>query len=179
MFVFPNAPIGLGGGSQAWWMIEHMISLFQTALPSGNLSPIVKYIPGGFQDSSDKLMATITRIVERYNLEYTQLVIGGFSQGAIISTDVVLRLFPENAGALAIFSGILMCSDIWREGLEKKQGLKIIQSHGSQDMVLPFMLGNELKKLFESSDVDYSFVQFQGDHSIPPEVYPQYYSLLD
>lgn len=44
--------------------------------------------------------------------------------------------------------------------------MKVLQSHGTSDTLLPYPLGLSLKEFFEKSEMEHEFVSFQGVHTI-------------
>ena len=60
-------------------------------------------------------MSTVSAVAAATNLPYRRIVLGGFSQGSWVTTDVALRLEEPPAG-LCILSGTLIVRDEWRPG---------------------------------------------------------------
>lgn len=63
-----------------------------------------------------------------------------------------------------------MCEERWTTKVYRRKGLKVLQSHGTQDMVLHYPLGVQLKNWFEANSLQLHFESFPGDHTIPPQV---------
>ena len=59
------------------------------------------------------LMALVDELGRGTGLAPGRIVLGGFSQGAMVATDVALRL-EEPPAALVVLSGTLLCQDEWR-----------------------------------------------------------------
>ena len=95
-----------------------------------------------------------------------QTVIGGFSQGAMLATDTVLRS-TRPFGALAILSGSLISHDEWLPLMGARRGLPVLQSHGRTDPVLPFELAERLCSELVAAGLPVEFVAFNGGHGIP------------
>eukprot|EP01126_Amoeba_proteus_P046790 TRINITY_DN5305_c0_g1_i18.p1 TRINITY_DN5305_c0_g1~~TRINITY_DN5305_c0_g1_i18.p1 ORF type:complete len:312 (-),score=56.94 TRINITY_DN5305_c0_g1_i18:149-1012(-) len=176
-FVFPNGPLSLPQGGQAWWPIDlqRLMLLFIT----GQIRTLTNDAPDQFLDSSTKLRDMINILVKEHNLPYSKVVIGGFSQGAILSTDVVLKL-DSNVGALVVWSGTLLNAAEWQRLAPSKKGLKVLQSHGTEDSMLPLQLAEMLTRdIFQTNQMDLDFVKFKGAHTIPQEVLRKFYTLLN
>src|SRR4051812_36922991 len=114
-FAFPEAPLPLPGpagafGGRAWWHIE--VSRFERALSSGKLEELFDEVPDGMADARKKVREVVDALATRAKLPMSKIVLGGFSQGAMIATDVALRL-EEAPAALAILSGTLLCRPEW------------------------------------------------------------------
>ena len=67
----------------------------------------------------------------------SQLVLGGFSQGAMLACDVALRTEIPLAG-LALLSGTLIAVPEWAPLAPKRKGTRALVSHGQNDPILPF-----------------------------------------
>jgi phospholipase/carboxylesterase len=93
-------------------------------------------------------------------------VLGGFSQGAMLTTDVTLRLEEPPLG-LGILSGSLISRPEWSERAPRRAGLLVFQSHGRQDPILPFDVAERLHRLLSDAGLKAEFLPFNGPHAIP------------
>jgi phospholipase/carboxylesterase len=98
-----------------------------------------------------------------------RLVLGGFSQGAMLSLDVALHR-DTPPGALALMSGTLLAEDEWTPRMKKLAGVPIVQSHGTVDPLLPFFIAEMLRDKLVEAGAQVEFVPFQDGHAIPPNV---------
>lgn len=169
-FHFPAAPLSLGnlgfGDSRAWWMID-----FETIAALRQASPVAlrefrRVEPEGMAAARKAVHALVTEAMNGSGLPYSKLVLGGFSQGAMIATDVTLRLEEAPAG-LAVLSGTLLIEDVWRAKAKARAGLPVFQSHGRHDEVLPFEGGRWLEAMLRDAGLDVAFTEFAGGHEIP------------
>ncbi len=96
------------------------------------------------------------------------MILGGFSQGAMLATDVALRLEEAPAG-LIIWSGTLISEPEWRKRAPARRGLGVFQSHGRQDPLLPFLRAVALRDLLIEAGLEVDFLAFDGEHTIPLE----------
>lgn len=164
-FVFPEAPIALGpefGGGRAWWNIDMMA--LQHAMLTGQLRDLSSEVPEGLASAREKVDELLDWVEE--NLKPSRIVLGGFSQGAMLSTDVALRSERELAG-LCLLSGTLLAEKEWTPLMAARKGLPVFQSHGRADPILPFALAQRLRGLLEDAGLDVQFVEFMGQHEIP------------
>lgn len=180
-FYFPAAPLSLGGfgwgDSRAWWMID-MEAL--VALQQGDpdaLREFRKQEPEGLARARNLLKKLVLDVAAQTGLPMNRVVLGGFSQGAMLTTDVALRLEEAPAG-LAVLSGTLLVEDEWRAKARTRAGLPVFQSHGRQDPLLGFEAAGWLRELLESSGLAVEFHAFDGGHGIGPEVVPALASFL-
>lgn len=169
-FIFPAAPLSLDEmgipGGRAWWPLD-MVKL-QRAVEFGETRNLRNDSPSELPNSRDRLVALLGELEERSGLPIEKTLVGGFSQGSMLATDVSLRL-PTPPAGLIIWSGTLLCEDEWKELAEKRTALPIFQSHGRQDQILPFEAAEWLKEMFESNNLDIEFHAFNGPHTIPVE----------
>ena len=167
-FLFPEAPLTLPGffGARAWWHID--VARYERALRTGELRDMRTEIPEGLASARRKLMALLELAQVETGLPLSRFLLGGFSQGAMLATDVTLRLEEAPAG-LAALSGTLLCEEEWRPRAAKRAGLPVLQSHGRVDPVLPFQAAEWLQELLTESGMDVEFIPFNGAHTIPGE----------
>jgi phospholipase/carboxylesterase len=46
----------------------------------------------------------------------------------------------------------------------------VLQSHGTHDPILPFVVGERLAQMLKAAGLAHTWVPFQGEHAIPPPV---------
>lgn len=172
-FYFPAAPLSLGGlgwgDSRAWWMIdlETMARLNQG--DAASLRDFRRKEPEGLGEARARLAGLLEAIRKDTGLPPGKLVLGGFSQGAMLATDLALRL-PEPPAGLAIFSGTLLLEDQWRALAPQRKGLQVLQSHGRQDPLLAFAAAEQLRDLLAAAGLGVQFLPFDGGHTLTVEV---------
>lgn len=171
-FVFPEAPLSLENqgipGGRAWWPIDLM--KLQIAAATGQFRQMQRERSDAMVEARTRLIETLQILSERYGLRLSQMVIGGFSQGAMLSVDTCLAL-PENVGGVIAMSGSLLNETEWRERAPQHQGLRVVQSHGTSDPLLPFDVAEDLRDLLTAAGAVVEFVPFSGGHQIPFEVF--------
>ena len=113
-------------------------------------------------------MALISELSIQWKLPIGRFVLGGFSQGGMIATETALNL-AEAPAALCILSGTILCEDRWRKLAAQRGPLRVLQSHGRQDPILPFIAAEWLRDLLRDGGLDVDFVPFDGGHTIPFE----------
>jgi phospholipase/carboxylesterase len=172
-FVFPHAPLTLSSDfeSRAWWMISAQdFADFQgAAAHTARLKAMRQTPPKGLAEARGKLRLFLDAVLADFRLSFSQVLLGGFSQGAMLTTDVALRLEEPVAG-LAILSGTMLTDDEWRSKARARAGLAVFQSHGKQDPVLPFAAAQSLHQLFTETQARIAFHPFEGGHGIPPSI---------
>ena len=124
--------------------------------------------PDGLDEARELLTELVEAVGNEWQLGPDGVVLGGFSQGSMIATDVALRL-PEPPAALCIWSGTLLCEADWRAQAESRGALRIFQSHGRTDPILPYAAAEWLRDLLTESGLEVEFLEFPGVHTIPVE----------
>ncbi|MFQ5730979.1 MAG: alpha/beta hydrolase [Planctomycetaceae bacterium] len=167
-FYFPEAPLSLEPmgmpGGRAWWMLD--VAKLNAAITTGEFRDLRNDHPEELPAARAQLTALIDEVRRRTGLPMSRIVMGGFSQGSMLSIDVALRL-PEPPALLTVFSGTLLGEDDWRERAADRGPMTVLQSHGDEDMILPFQAAEWLRDLFVDSGFDVEFIPFHGPHTIP------------
>jgi phospholipase/carboxylesterase len=164
-FVFPAAPLelpALFGAGRAWWMID--IELIERALRDGTARAIdSRVVPEGLDLARARLDALLDELAA------PRLILGGFSQGAMLACDTALRSTRAIDGVVML-SGTLIAEDAWRAAAPSRRGLHVLQSHGEDDPLLPFEAAERLRDLLVESGLEMEFMPFRGGHAIPDRV---------
>jgi len=175
-FVFPNAPLSVQGAfSKAWWPID--INALMLKVMSGNLKDVFTVPPPGLADSRALILKLVEELKDYNNVSTSKIVLCGFSQGSMLATDVALHL-PESPAGLVVFSGVILAQEEWVAHAPARKGLKVFQSHGQQDPLLPYQLGVWLKDFFTSQAFSLEFVSFNGGHTIDTNVISKFAQFL-
>ncbi len=170
-FVFPEAPIDLGPmgmpGGRAWWPINmaQLAEINQTK----DYSELTRISPPGMPEATSKLAEALQEMRSTYRVEEDSIVLGGFSQGAMISTHLTLSTGFRPA-LLALFSGTLLWQDEWTRLAIAHRHCSVLQAHGFEDPILPFGAATELSQMLTVAGFDVDFVSFHGGHTIPMNV---------
>lgn len=181
-FLFPHAPNPLEdfphGDARAWWAIniERLV-----AAQSGDVATLERLredVPEGLPKARRALMALIDEALRQTRLPTSRLVLGGFSQGAMLTTDVTLRLDEAPAG-LVVMSGTVICESEWRKRAPQRAGLRVLQSHGRLDPLLPFGEAERLRQIFITAGMKTEWVPFDGVHTITAEVVKKLAAFVD
>lgn len=172
-FVFLQAPLLLdphappSEAGRAWWPIDMM--RLQTLRMSGQYETLAKSTPPGLDQARALLDEALDVLFAEHGGDPEQLVLGGFSQGSMLSVDFALRTKRPLAG-LIVLSGTALCESEWLAGLKERAPLPVFQSHSPDDQVLPFALAQRLGEHFRAAGYPHLFVEFPGGHGISPQV---------
>jgi len=168
-FVFPEAPIDLGPqymGGRAWWPIDIEERMRRQAM--GERIDIAQ-VPEGLDASRAKVVTLLAEVDRVLQPAPGKIVLGGFSQGAMLSLDVALHSSQALAG-LVLLSGTHTAAREWATRFQERRGLPVFMSHGRGDELLPFGIAETLRDTLAAEGLPVEWVAFQGGHGIPPGV---------
>ncbi|MBJ6761194.1 phospholipase [Myxococcaceae bacterium JPH2] len=167
-FVFPAAPLTLAElgmpAGRAWFHLPPELLMGQER----DWTRFTQEVPAGMPAARRAVMNTVSALSAATRLPYGRIVLGGFSQGAMVTTDVSLRLEEAPAG-LSILSGTLTAEPEWRTRAAARKGLPVFQAHGRYDPVLPFQEAERLRDLLVEAGLAMEFLPFDGPHTIASE----------
>jgi phospholipase/carboxylesterase len=163
-FVFPEGPLelpGLYGDARAWWMLD--LARIERAL-AGVVEDRSDEVPDGLDAARAQIDALLGELVAG---GARKIVLGGFSQGAMLSLDVALHTAHPIAG-LALLSGTRINGTAWAERIARVRGLPVVMAHGTRDPLLPFAVATSLRDQLRAAGAALDWVEFPGGHEIPP-----------
>jgi phospholipase/carboxylesterase len=169
-FVFPEALLELGGlygDARAWWLID--LARFEDELRRGVLRDRRDEIPVGLLEARAQVMRLVDQLQARFSLPANSLVLGGFSQGAMLALDVALHRDTPPAG-LILMSGTLIAESTWLPRMASLAGVPVVLSHGRHDGLLPFSVAEVLRDRLAAAGAEVDWQPFPGGHEIPRTV---------
>ncbi len=174
-WLFPNAPIQVPLGphavGRAWFPID-MVEM-QAAIVAGRHRDLSTQTPPALAQS----LQMATQMLIDYNAPLKRVVFAGFSQGAMLATAMALQA-PESPAGLVILSGTLLDEQNWRRCAPQRRGLRFLQSHGQRDPLLDIKAAQKLHALLTDAGLEGQFIEFRGEHEIPPHVLREMASYL-
>lgn len=180
-FYFPEGPLDLSSmgmwGSRAWWMID--VEALNQALAEGGFRERARNDrPEGLLEARKQVMTLVEEVKEQTGLPNSRIALGGFSQGSMITVDVALQL-EDNPAALFVWSGTLLNEQEWRERGKLHEGLRVFQSHGKQDPLLPFGWAEHLRDMLTDVGAEVEFLPFNGPHTVDEQAIFRTVALLE
>jgi len=168
-FVFPEAPLSLGpayAGGRAWWWVDLEARMRRRA--AGDATDTAA-APDGLVEARAAVLALLAEVDSALRPPPGKLVLGGFSQGAMLSLDVALHSAAPLAG-LVLMSGTHIAGREWAPRFESRRGLPVFMSHGQIDEILPFAVSEQLRATLVAHGMTVDWVPFRGGHGIPGPV---------
>ncbi len=166
-WVFPAAPLELGGlygDARAWWHLD--LARLERELAHGPTDRAAE-IPPGLADARAQVIAALDAIA--LAMPGAPIVLGGFSQGAMLALDVALH-DPRPLAGLILLSGTFIAESEWGPRFASRAGLRVLQSHGRRDGLLPFAAAERLRARMTAAGLEVRWLPFDGAHEIPPSV---------
>lgn len=166
-WIFPQAPLEIsfapGFSGRAWFPVD--LELLTLATREGRLEEISKAFPSELDQAS----SLVEDLLIRLNISRSKVILGGFSQGAILAVETALRS-PFRCGGLLIFSGTLINEQSWKRLAHLQASTPFFQSHGSHDSLLPIIKAKELTDLLIEGGLKGTLHAFPGGHEIPHSI---------
>jgi len=98
-----------------------------------------------------------------------QTVLGGFSQGGLMSIEVALRYPHRLAGVVGISGYVCTPEKLLRELSPVARELRLLVTHGSLDPVIPFAATREQVNLLKAAGLHIEWHEFAKAHTIAGE----------
>jgi len=160
-YVFPTAPMPVPGAGFGWFPLD-----------ATNFRDFAKRAAKGRVQFNNLLNG----LLERYNISAKRMVVGGFSQGGMLTLDGGLRYRDKDGNHLAglIALSTLLPADDPATETELEETLKaaaankqpIFIAHGTNDPVIPFQAGETSRDMLEKVGANLEFYEFSGSHEI-------------
>lgn len=150
--VTPRAPLQLPPGGFHWYR--------SAGIPTPDRET--------FFQTYELLGLWVAAFCERNEVSLSRTIIGGFSQGAVMTYAMSLgQGRPKPAGILA-FSGFMPQVEGFELDLAGSSGLDVVVAHGTQDMVIPVEWGRQAKGRLEAAGAAVLYGEAPMGHSIDP-----------
>ncbi len=102
-----------------------------------------------------------------------RVVLGGFSQGAVMAYALGLAAGRPRPAAIVALSGFVPRVDGLVLDLEGLEGYPVAIAHGSYDPVIPEGFGAEARRLLEEAGADVLWRETPVTHTIDPGIVPE------
>jgi phospholipase/carboxylesterase len=162
-WLFPDAPLRIPQfpAGRAWFPIEEE-RMMRAQL--GQPLDLMKVRPAGLDDAikaGEEYLAALA-------VPWDKLILGGFSQGAMLALELTLRA-PQAPKGLFLLSGTLIDEPNIQKAGPSRKGLKVFQSHGEDDPLLSYGAAGKLRDALIAAGLDVRFTPFPGGHMLPAE----------
>ena len=149
-----RSPIELKPNSYAWYPIEFV--------ENG-----LKIRPEEEEKARQKLLSVIDEVINYYDADKNKVFLLGFSQGAIMSSTVVMTAPEKIRGAVLLSGQVPLAVDNNLSDAAAIGKVDLFISHGKKDNVLPIEDGRKLKaKLEEVGSTNLIYKEHEGAHQL-------------
>lgn len=121
-----------------------------------------------FDEAMKQLETFIMDATEKYPVDAQQRFLLGFSQGAILSSSLALRMGDKLKGIVAL-SGYIPDFVKYEYELKSIQDVAIFVSHGQYDSVFPIAIGHETANYLKEKANEVAFHTYPTDHGVSAE----------
>jgi phospholipase/carboxylesterase len=161
LFLFPRGPLVSPLRGHSWWDVE--VEERSLAMSRGPRD-LAEQHPPGLAAAREQLASFLDAVTRRFTV--SRLVVGGFSQGAMLATDCLLH-GARGVDGLVLLSASRLAQREWRPLRERLRGLPVFVSHGRMDTDLAFGAGEALRDFMLAGGAQVMWVPFEGGHEIP------------
>ena len=156
--LLPRGPLSLPPGGAHWYAVREI------GFPD----------PGTFLPTLAALSGWLDDVLAEQALAPESTVLGGFSQGAVMSYALGLGADrPTPAGILAL-SGFMPTVDGFELNLDDRRGLPVAIGHGTQDQVIAVSWGREARERLTAAGADVLYRESGVAHTVDPHELPAF-----
>ncbi|MDB5942289.1 MAG: phospholipase [Ramlibacter sp.] len=151
-----RGPLTLGPGSYAWFTFS--------VGADGR-----RAIDAAQEAASRPLIArTVQAAAAQLQVPPQRVVVGGFSQGGVMSLSLLLTR-PELLHAAMVMHGRLLPEVLpLRAPPERLQGRRLWVSHGTEDGMIPLTSARQIRDTVAALPVELAYHEFPGGHELRP-----------
>lgn len=135
--------------------------------------------PETFGQGYSRLAAFHDELWERTGLTPEQTVLGGFSQGTVMSYALGLGADRHRPAGILAFSGFVPTVEGWQPALESRAGMPVLIAHGLGDPVIGVEFARRARELLEPAGLKVDYRESDTTHAIDPADIPRAAAWLD
>ena len=151
VYIFPNAPIpfqiGPGMTGFGWTPPRDLRS------------------PDDLKNAVDMLAGLIEEVTEQYSTESGQVILGGFSQGGMMTYSYGLPN-PGLFKGLVVLSAVVPDADTMRNSLPEDHSQPIFVAHGTSDMMVAVQSARDAREFLEAEGYGPVYHEYPMAHEI-------------
>ncbi len=161
--IFPRGPLLMPPGGYHWYLVR------QIGFPDRDT----------FLASFEELASHLDAVLSEHDISWDRTVLGGFSQGAVMSYALALGAGrPRPAGVLA-FSGFIPSVEGFDLALADRAGLPVSISHGRLDPVISVSFGHDARDRLTAAGLTVRYREDSVGHTIAPAALAQARAVLE
>jgi len=151
-----RGPLSLPPGGRHWYVV-----------------PRVGYPdPETFAATLEQLFELLDSLPETFGVPPEDTVLGGFSQGAVMSYALGLAAGRPRPGGILALSGFIPTVPGFQLDLGAREGLPVLIAHGSLDPVISVQFARQAREQLEAAALSVTYYESPMAHTIDPRVMP-------
>jgi phospholipase/carboxylesterase len=152
----PRGPLTLPPGGRHWYAVREI------GYPD----------PETFHSTYAQVSDWLDALPEESGVPIGRTVLGGFSQGTVMSYALGLgKGRPRPAGILAL-SGFIPTVESWEIDLDRLEDFPVLIAHGTHDPVIGVEWGRDARDRLEAAGADVTYMETPVTHTIDPRIIP-------
>jgi phospholipase/carboxylesterase len=155
--ILPRGPLSLPPGGAHWYVLREVGSPDRET----------------FLQTYASLTEWVDGVLAEHAVAPERLVLGGFSQGAVMAYSLALAASRPRPAAILAFSGFIPRVDGFELELESRAGLPVSISHGSLDPIIGVEFGREARRRLEEAGLAVRYREDAVPHTISPDALAQ------
>ena len=159
----PRGPLSLPPGGSHWYVVE------EVGFPDPDT-----FLPT-FTEASEWLDSTLAEA----GIAPKRTVLGGFSQGTVMSYALGLAASRPRPAAILAMSGFIPTVEGFELDFEGRAGLPVSISHGTYDPVINVEFGREARDRLDAAGLEVAYREDPVAHQISPGALAQARAVLD
>lgn len=144
---------GIAPGGRHWYVVERVGY------------PHAETFAHSYRALGERLDAALAE----HGLGWSRSVIGGFSQGAVMSYAIGLGPGRPTPGGVLAFSGFVPEVEGWEPELDGRESLRALVHHGARDAVIDAEFGRSAAARLSGAGIGVEQLETEAGHWLPPE----------
>lgn len=161
--LLPRGPLSLPPGGAHWYIVRE-VGYPDAPTFTETFAAASTWLDGALEEASVPIGRT---------------VLGGFSQGAVMSYSLGLAASRPRPGGIVAMSGFIPQVEGFELDLESAAGLPVSISHGTYDPVISVDFGRDARDRLEATGADVHYREDPVAHQIAPGALTQARAVLE
>lgn len=145
---------GIPPGGRHWYVVERV------GLPH----------PETFGPSYEALAERLDSLLAERGIDWAQTILGGFSQGTVMSYALALGDGRPAPAGLAAMSGFIPEVEAWHADLGSRTDVPVYIHHGARDPVIPVDFARAARATLADAGIEATYRETDAGHRLPPEI---------